>query len=298
MSSLLCCPLLFTRKKERKEFSSSPSAWCFTKREAVFLDAIVRGDTEKITRFCQSYQVTDEDDRRDTLTFGLRLVITSNNQDAVFQVSLLLNRMRKAPPLDLFRFYCSEHVSPPEIFGLLIKKWILHLDDDNDQIRHFARFLQTLLLENRVVFGVRQLHLLRQVGDCIKVWRNALSAAIGNSRGVLRVSYRLLTALTPQTELQRCLDNAVFVGNSNAIRTLSYCPFLRVPYGRVMDKSTATIFYRTMLYRKRGLQRFIEYTHRFLERFYSPSGGAGYQKVKSLFYSRLLHVDDEMKSLS
>lgn len=288
ISALLCCPfkvgcLKKTTKKPCHLLQCGGEAdWCVPEHHRALVNAILADDTEKISLICN--QVEEEDE--DTMLFALRIAITNNGPAVCKQVSVLLNRARQAPTADLFRLCCYSDqgiTTPPEIFGLLVKKWVQHAANNEVDLRNFFIFLTVLLLENRYVSGERQLQLVSEIRGLTRNWRNALNTAITYKRGIGYRTYRLLIGLTDSNQLQLCLENAIYRVNLNAIKALSFCPFLRISsHARIIDRYSAIIYYRTLVYRKRGVQRFLDYVRRFIERLYQP-GGKGYEKALNSF---------------
>lgn len=300
IAALFCCPFkcMGTPAAKRRHLLQAAGAnadWCVPEHHRALVNAILADDPDAVDEICRG---VDQDDS-DTLLFALRIAITNNGVTAPQLVSVLLKWTRQAPSADLFRLCCSsdQGSSSPELFGLLAKKWTQLAAGDDVDLRNFFIFLSVLLLENRYVSGERQLRLVYEVSRLTRNWRNALNTAVTYKRGIAYRTYRLLIALTERNCLQLCLENAIYRVNLDAIKALSFCPFVRVySHIRVIDRYSAIIYYRAMVYRKRGVQRFIEYTRRFIERLYAP-GGRGYYRAQAAFHAAF-HEDNKKEFIS
>lgn len=274
----LCCLTTksFRRKPKRNKSKCNQIKNCCVRTR--FLQAVKNKDLISVNELCDEIH-NDNEILIDAI--GVALTIECNGTLPI--VSMLLNRVQEMP-ISLIRLSVS-HTLEPEIFALLVKKWVQideKVNPNNVAKICFLSFLRTLLFESRYMFGDRQFRFICAIREQLNpYWPHALQHAI-SARGCQYRLYRMLIAYTDHSNLQSCLNHALFTKNEDAIRALSFCPFLRVETFIIYTRSASVIRFRGLLYRIRGMQRFRAVVRSFLERHYAP-GGKGYKKTKDRF---------------
>jgi hypothetical protein len=267
----------FRHQNKRKRYHFENCSYCIKTRLS---QAVKNSDFDSVNDLCDEIHGNDE-----IFVETVAIALTKECDKTLPIVSMLLNRMQELP-LSLIRLSVAESLDP-EIFALLVKKWI-QIDEntnyDNTVTKTcFLAFLRTLMFESRYMFGDRQFRFIYAIKDHLApYWSHALQHAI-SARGCQYRLYRLLIAYTERSDLQSCLNNAIFMKNDDAIKALSYFPFLRIEASLAFTrKSASTILFRELFYRIRGVQRFRGFIRNFIERHYAP-GGKGYKKSKDHF---------------